>query len=312
MKLTIREPRMLQNGGIIMTEVPLEDIKVDNYSILSIDGSTTNSGLAIHREYDGALLYSIKATRDSSGETPVHYKIRLKRAVMDILKRNKYITQVYYEEPVIANITAVANLFMLRTFVEEMIIENEPDFDYIKHYEISNMRWKKEFLAPDKVPQGTDNQKKAVRAKMEGYLPFLNAVSQDEIDAICMGWVATQYMRDDKGGGEALKSKKKAKPFKYNIEFIGADEDDNMLVELWDIYKGPKKLLENGISFTEIDRKTNFDKHVYDTMGAEDDKLLIIKFSSKHHGDLILKHKVGNLSAQYEYLYALVWRVTRK
>lgn len=312
MKLTIREPRMLQNGGIIMTEVPLEDIKVDNYSILSIDGSTTNSGLAIHREYDGALLYSIKATRDSSGETPVHYKIRLKRAVMDILKRNKYITQVYYEEPVIANITAVANLFMLRTFVEEMIIENEPEFDYIKHYEISNMRWKKEFLAPDKVPQGTDNQKKAVRAKMEGYLPFLNAVSQDEIDAICMGWVATQYMRDDKGGGEALKSKKKAKPFKYNIEFIGADEDDNMLVELWDIYKGPKKLLENGISFTEIDRKTNFDKHVYDTMGAEDDKLLIIKFSSKHHGDLILKHKVGNLSAQYEYLYALVWRVTRK
>lgn len=312
MKLTIREPRMLQNGGIIMTEVSLEDIKVDNYSILSIDGSTTNSGLAIHREYDGALLYSIKATRDSSGETPVHYKIRLKRAVMDILKRNKYITQVYYEEPVIANITAVANLFMLRTFVEEMIIENEPDFDYIKHYEISNMRWKKEFLAPDKVPQGTDNQKKAVRAKMEGYLPFLNAVSQDEIDAICMGWVATQYMRDDKGGGEALKSKKKAKPFKYNIEFIGADEDDNMLVELWDIYKGPKKLLENGISFTEIDRKTNFDKHVYDTMGAEDDKLLIIKFSSKHHGDLILKHKVGNLSAQYEYLYALVWRVTRK
>lgn len=312
MKLTVRQPMTLQNGGIIMSEIQPEDIKVDNYAILSIDGSTTNSGLAIHREYDGALLYSMKATRESSGETPVHYKIRLKRAVMDILRRNEHITQIYYEEPVVANITAISNLFMLRSFVEEMIIENEPDFDYIKHYEISNMRWKKEFLAPDKVPQGTDNQKKAVRAKMEGYLPFLNAVSQDEIDAICMGWVATQYMRDDKGGGEALKSKKKAKPFKYNIEFIGADEDDNMLVELWDIYKGPKKLLENGISFTEIDRKTNFDKHVYDTMGAEDDKLLIIKFSSKHHGDLILKHKVGNLSAQYEYLYALVWRVTRK
>lgn len=312
MKLTIRAPRQIQGGGVIMTEIPLEDIRVDNYAILSIDGSTTNSGLAIHREYDGALLYSIKATRDASGETPVHYKIRLKRAVMDILRRNKYITQIYYEEPVIHNVTAIAGLFMLRTFVEEMIIENEPEFDYIKHYEVSNMRWKKEFLAPDKIPQGTENQKKAVRDKMEGYLPFLNAVSQDEIDAICMGWVATQYLKDDKGGGEALKSKKKAKPFKYNIEFIGADEDDNMLVELWDIYKGPKKLMENGISFTEIDRKTNFDKHVYDTMGADDDKLLIIKFPANTHGDLILKHKVGNLSAQYEYLYALVWRVTRK
>ena len=45
---------------------------------------------------------------------------------------------------------------------------------------------------------------------------------------------------------------------------------------------------------------------------SDDDKLLIIKFSAKTHGDLVLKHKVGHLSAQYEYLYALVWRVTRK
>ena len=311
MKLTIRQPRQLPNGETVMADIKLEDIRVDNYSILSIDGSTSNSGLAILREYDGALLYSIKATRDSSGETPVHYKIRLKRAVMDILRRNKYITQVYYEEPVIHNINSVSALFMLRTFIEEMIIENEPEFDYIKHYEIGNMRWKKEFLAPSKVPQGTDNQKKAVREKLEGYLPLLRVVSQDEIDAICMGWVATQYLKDDKGGGEALKSKKKARPFKYNIEFIGADEDDNMLVELWDIYNGPKHLLENGISFSEINRKTDFDKHVCEEMG-DDDKLLIIKFSSKHHGNLILKHKVGHLSAQYKYLYALVWRVTRK
>lgn len=311
MKFTVRRPQQIQGGGIIMMECTLEDINVQQYAILSIDGSTSNSGLAILRESDGALMYSMCATRDASGETPVHYKIRLKRQVADILRRNKYIQQVYYEEPVIANITAVANLFMLRTFIEEMIIENEPEFDYIKHYEISNMKWKRLFLAPDKVPSGTENQKKAVRAKVEQGLPFLNKVTQDEIDAICMGYVACTTLKEG-GSGEDLQSKKKVRPFKYNSVFIGADTDDNMLTEFYDIYNGPKKLLENGISFTEIDGKTKFEQHIYNTMGPDDDKVLIIKFSSKHHGNVVLEHRIGNLAAQYDYIYAVVWRVTRK
>jgi hypothetical protein len=311
MKFTVRQPQQIQGGGIIMNEIPLEDIRVDNYAILSIDGSTTNSGLAIIREYDGAIMYSMCATRDAKGETPVHYKIRLKRQVQDILRRNKYIYQIYYEEPVIANASAVANLFMLRTFIEEMIIENEPEFDYIKHYEVSNMRWKKEFLAPDKVPQGTERQKKAVRDKIEVSLPFLNKVTQDEIDAICMGYVAVKYLKDDNGGGDALQSKKKPRAFQYNATFIGANCDDDMLTELWDIYKGPQKILENGMYFAEIDGKTNFDKYIYEKMG-EDDKLLIIKFSSKHHGNIVLQYKIGNLAAQYDYVYALIWRKSRK
>lgn len=311
MKFTVRAPQQLQNGGLIMSACQIEDINVPNYAILSIDGSTSNSGLAILRENDGALMYSMCATRDSSGETPVHYKIRLKRQVADILRRNKYITQVVYEEPVIANITAVANLFMLRTFIEEMIIENEPEFDYIKHYEISNMRWKKVFLAPEKVPSGTDNQKKAVRSKIEASLPFLAKVTQDEIDAICMGYVFCTNLQNG-GTGEDLESKKKVRPFQYNITFIGADKDDDMLTELYDVYKGPEKLLENGISFTEIPGKTNFEKHIYQTMGPDDDKILIIKFSSKHHGNIVLQHRIGQLAAQYEYIYAIVWRKTRK
>ena len=311
MKFTVRRPQQTQGGGIIMMECALEDINVQQYAILSIDGSTSNSGLAILRESDGALMYSMCATRDASGETPVHYKIRLKRQVADILRRNKYIQQVYYEEPVIANITAVSNLFMLRSFIEEMIIENEPEFDYIKHYEISNMKWKRLFLAPDKVPSGTENQKKAVRAKVEQGLPFLNKVTQDEIDAICMGYVACTTLKEG-GSGEDLQSKKKVRPFKYNSVFIGADTDDNMLTEFYDIYNGPKKLLENGISFTEIDGKTKFDQHIYNTMGPDDDKVLIIKFSSKHHGNVVLEHRIGNLAAQYDYIYAVVWRVTRK
>ena len=259
MKFIVRQPQQIAGGGIIMRDIALEDVKVQQYAILSIDGSTSNSGLAIMRECDGALMYSMCATRDSSGETPVHYKIRLKRQVADLLRRNKFITQIYYEEPVVANITAIANLFMLRAFIEEMIIENEPEFDYLKHYEISNMKWKKNFLAPDKVPSGTDNQKKAVRAKLENGLPFLNRVTQDEIDAICMGYVVCTTLKEG-GTGEELQSKKKVRPFKYNSIFVGADKDDDMLTEFYDVYNGPKKLLDNGISFTEIDGKTNFEK----------------------------------------------------
>lgn len=315
MKFLVRQPQQIPNtnGGIMMTEIPLENIQVTNYAILAIDGSTTNSGLAIMREYDGALLYSMCATRDRSGETPVHYKIRLKRQVADILRRNKFITQIFYEEPVIANTSAVANLFMLRAFIEEMIIEDEPEFNYIKHYEVSNMRWKKIFLAPDKIPSGTENQKKAVRDKLEKYLPFLYKVTQDEIDAISMGFVACKSLQEDKeNGGENLQSKKKARPFKYNANFIGAETDDAALEELWDIFTGPKKLLEDtSIRLTEIDSKKDFEKHLYETMGDED-KIVIIKFSSKHHGNIILQHKIGNLAAQYPYIYAVLWRVTRK
>lgn len=310
MRFTVKQPTQIQGGGIIMHEIALEDIRVNNYAILSIDGSTSNSGLAILREHDGGLLYSISAKRDSSGETPVHYKIRLKRQVADILRRNPYIRRIVYEEPVIANPSAVANLFMLRTFIEEMKIENEPEFDYIEHFEVPNMTWKHEFLAPEKVPNGTDNQKKAVRAKIESYLPFLIAVTQDEIDAICMGAVVCKFIR----AGRSLKdlqSKKKAHPFAYEIRFIGANDDDAMLLEFWEVYDGPERLAEDGIKFTEINGKVNFNKHVYETMG-DSDKILIIKFSSKHHGNLILEHKIGNLSAQYDYLYAIVWRKARK
>lgn len=314
MKFTVRQPIVLSNdaNGIKygLQEIDPSQIKIDCYAILSIDGSTSNSGLAILRESDGALLYTMAAKRDATGETPVHYKIRLKKQVKEILQANRKIHTTFYEEPCINYASSVSNLFMLRAFIEEMIIENEPDFDYLKHYEISNKRWKKLFLAPDKCPIGTEAEKKAVRTKLVGMLPFLDIVTQDEIDAISMGFAACRYTVDGKTA-EELESQKKVHKFQYNIDFIATDCDENMFVELYDIYKGPKLLLENGISLTEIDGKTNFDKHVYKTMGL-DDKLLIVKFSSKTHANLVLQYKIGNLAAQYDYIYALVWRKTRK
>lgn len=310
MKLTVRQPIAKNDGTFELRNVAVTDIVVNGYALMAIDGSTSNSGVAIMRQHDCAILYIISAERDKKNESPVRYKIELKRAIKDILARNRFIDQIYYEEPVIANLSAVSNLFMLRAFIEEMIIENEPDFDYLQHYEVPNMRWKKLFLEPEKVPQGTDKQKEAVRNKLITYLPFLSVITQDEVDALCMGFVCCQTLAKG-GSGKDIQAKKKAHKFKYNVRFIGADDDDSMFVELWDIYDGPESILQNGIRLTELDAKGKFDEHVFETMG-DDDALIIVKFSSKRHSNLVLEHRIGNLSAIYDYIYAVVWRVARK
>lgn len=308
MRITARRPDIDTNGQIVLREFKIEDLIVGEDSIMSIDGSTTNTGVAILRKSDGALFFSLAFARDRD-ETPVQYKVRLKKAIHRILQENRTIDTVYYEEPFIGYAEAAKNLLMLRTFIEEIIVENEPDLDYIKHYEVNNMKWKRLFLAPDKCPAGTELQKAAARKKLEGYMPYMSVVSQDEIDATCLGFVATVKLKE--GEEDELESKKKIHPFQYNIEFIGSDSDDDAIVEFSDTYRGPKSILQNGIFFTESNGIGNFDKLVYKSMG-NDDKVLIIKFPSNKYGNLILQYRLGVLSTTYDYLYAVVWRKSRK
>jgi len=283
----------------------IEDININEPSVISIDGSTSNTGLSILRESDGLPIYSIKAKRESQ-EKPVQYKVYLKRFVYEILKRNKLIQKVFYEEPFISYAVASQNLLMLRTFIEELIVENEPYFNYIKHNEINNMSWKKLFLLPGKVPQGTKLQKEYIRNKLFEKFAYLATydLSQDEIDSIAMGFTTITKMKN-------IEHTKKARPFLYNVEFIGADDDDTMLQEFIEIHSLPKHLLANGVAFKTISGKSNFDKTIYELMGS-DDKVIIIKFSSKHHGNLAIKYRIGHLAATFPYLYAIVWRKNRK
>lgn len=308
MKTIIRVPGNSNTGQIVLKEVSVDKVVVQEKSIISIDGSTSTTGVAILRESDGAMYYSMACSREKD-ESPVRYKIRLKNFIKELLLANEAIETVYYEEPCISHISAVSNLFMLRSFVEELIIETEPKLDYIKHAEINNMKWKSLFLRPSKCPPGSELQKKAVRDRLVGYLPFLKEVTQDEIDAIAMGYVATVQIA--KGLAADLESRKKARAFKYNIAFAGADEDQSIIDEFFDIYTGPIDVSQNGISLTQLNGIANFDKKVYELMG-NDDKVLILKFSSNKYGNLILEHRIGHLAAQYEYLYAIVWRKARK
>ena len=311
MKFRVKKP-IVNGNEAHMIDIDKEQITFNSMTeelALSIDGSTTNSGIAIIRVADAKLLYSISAKRDQISESPVRYKLNLKNEIIELLIKNPQIRRIYYEEPCIGYASAVSNLFMLRTFIEELIIENEPRFNYLAHHEINNMRWKKLFLAPEKIPLGSENQKTAVYNKMITAIPCMCEVTQDEIDAYAMGFSVLTFRISGHEESE-LDTHKKSK-FKYNIRFIGADTDDAMLEDVEDVFNGRQEVMENGIVFAEMGIRDKFDEFVYSTMGNED-KLLIIKYPSSKHGDLTLKYKIGHLAARYPYMYALVWRATPK
>jgi len=308
MILRVRRPTYNANKEVVMADVGIDTVVLPESCVMAIDGSTTNTGIAILRKRDGGFYYSISVKREPN-ETPVQYKVRLKKMVEGLLVKNRVIEHVYYEEPFLGYAEAAKNLFMLRTFVEELIVEQEPNLNYLGHTEISNMKWKKIFLDPVKVPQGTVNQKAEVRKKLEGYLPYLSTITQDEIDAIAMGYSALLMIKLQTEG--KLESKKKVTPFKYNVEFIGADYDDAMLEEFNEVVKAPQKVLENGVKLVDIPNTILFDNAVYKHM-EDEDKILILKFRKDHHGNVILKHRIGQLAAQFPYIYAIVWRKNRK
>lgn len=295
------------------TEMPIDELRLIQKCILSIDGSTDITGVGIIRESDGAVVGSIAFKREHQKENAVQYKVRFKREIQKILENNPSITRVYYEEPFIGYATSVKALFSLRTSVQEIIYENEPNLDYISVIEINNMKWKKIFLAPDKCPSGTDKQKAAIKEKLLKALPMLKIpeykITQDEIDAIAMGSVAITKMKD--GREEELESKKKARPFTYEVQFIGADDDDVMIQEIYDIADVPEEVMQNGIALRTLKASTELDKQIYNEM-RDDDKLIIWKFPSNKFSNLVLKYKIGKLAVDYDYIYMLVWRKHRK
>lgn len=301
-----------KSGLMGLQQVNVDDIQLNCKCVLSIDGSTDTTGIGLLRESDGALIAcaSFHRERETKGENPVQYKVRLKREIYKLLHNNpNFLRDVYYEEPFIGYVQATKNLLMLRTFVEELKFEYEDEFSDLKVTEINNQRWKRLFLAPEKCPPGTELQKKYVRAKLVQALPFLATVTQDEIDAISMGITACTAMRH--GEEDRLKSKKKTTPFKYNVQFIGSDDDEAVFQSLTEICEAPKDVMDNGIVFRELNGRGSFDNRVYEVMGSED-KLLILKFNSSKYGNIILEYRIGNLAESYQYLYALVWRKTRK
>lgn len=293
-----------------IVDVELDNFKLNTTAVMAIDGSTTCTGVAFLEKEHGYLLGTM-ALKRSNGESQVRYKVEYKKLIADLLRKFK-ITNIFYEEPYIGFAESTKALFLLRSSIEELIIENEPEFDYIKYIEVNNKRWKKSLLGEGNCPVGTDLEKAAVKAEIVRQLPFMDRVTQDEIDATGIGFVAITRL---KSGTEVdLASNKKAKPFKFNIKFIGADDDDEFYTEFFDQledYKIPTSVLDNGMTMTKIPGSGIFDNYAFKYMG-DSDKLLVLCFSVKHHANIILEHRISNLTANNKYIYAIIWRKTRK
>ena len=303
----------MNNGVAVVEHVLIDSVRTSTRCALAIDGSTTNTGMAIVDLGNASLNFSMSFERDKVRETPVMYKLELKGYIKELLEKNPTITDVVYEEPFCGHETAAANLFMLRTVVEELIVENKPRFDYIKYIEVNNMKWKKKFFAPEKVPSGTDKQKKAIKNKIVSAIPALSELTQDECDAYGLGLVYASAGEsiNDAYTKEELKTQKKAKPFTYEIRFIGSNDDDDAFDQVMNVFDGPTSVAENGISLEEINGRGNFDKHIYDIMG-NDDKVIVVKFKSTSHTNVVLQYRIGVMASSYDYIYAVVWRKNRK
>lgn len=313
MEIIVRKPVRVSETEYKLELCTIDDIRIaDNVdSILSIDGSTTCSGVSI-LDNKGLILYLL-AFKRTDNETPVQYKVRFKRGLYDIIYHNKAIKNIYYEEPFFnpKYVHSAKILFMLRTSVEELIEEYSPDLNYIKLTEVSNKRWKKLFLAPDKCPSGTEEEKAAVRKKLVSLIPVMDDVTQDEIDATALGFTAVWQKESHKE--KDLESRPKTREFKYNIEFIGAESDEDALEDLEyiiDKYKIPENLVNN-CEMYNLPGKGRFEDLLYRAMGDED-KLLILAFSSGKYGNIVLSNNIGNLAKQYSTIYAVCWRKNRK
>ena len=64
MKTRIVQPDRDSSGNIVLVQKPIENVKVSDVCIMSIDGSTTNTGVAILRQSDGALFFSCSFSRE--------------------------------------------------------------------------------------------------------------------------------------------------------------------------------------------------------------------------------------------------------
>ena len=59
MKVTVRTIQVDLSNRPMLAEIPVDNIKIIDNCIMSIDGSTTNTGIAIMRVKDNAVMYSI-------------------------------------------------------------------------------------------------------------------------------------------------------------------------------------------------------------------------------------------------------------
>lgn len=306
---------------------------------LSIDCSSTNTGMAVIDDGSNSLIGTIAVGRED-GEDYIAYRLRLKEVLKRFMEGNvRVLKQIYYEEPFIGYASAAEVLYALKITVKEIILENAPRFDKIAFLEVSNKKWKKIFLSPEKVAGNTDVEKKQVQRKimqmfgscvMRGeydkktkQVADVLIFTEDECDAIGLG-IACKKVRKTGIDDEELLSKKPVRPFKYNVEFEVMPNTEYEDADAWvyenfstiiQKYKIPDIVVDNGVKIERLKGTGNFEKHVMNTMG-NNDMLVILEYNAAKYTDALIKNGRSDLCSigytKEDLMLAFIWRKSRK
>lgn len=313
------------NNGAELEEIELSAVcQIDGISYISVDGSTSNTGITLLSERSVPLV-TISVSSDGLEvpdgiEFAVYYKIFLKSVLKELLIKSPCVNAAFYEEPIVQYVNNVKSLFGLRTVVPEILVEEQitllANRRKIIYREIPNEWWKKRFLAPEKVPPGTTLQKEAIRRRANQLFPWTldPRITQDECDSLGMGVVCGGMVFT--GQEEELGAKKKVKPFKFEVRFIGAESNLEAVEELVttkDTWKPkiPSRFEGQTYTITTLSGNGTFEKKVYEIM-QDRDELLILKFKSTQYLPALMKYGVSSLTSEYNYVYAVCWRSSRK
>lgn len=302
MKVVIKQ---IKEDKLIPVE-NMDEIRLsDSTYVLGIDASTTTTGLCIMNLATKTPEYSV-ALHKEEDEKNIRYKVRFKKLIEEFLELNSNVKYTIYEEPHIQYVQSAKVLLPLSTSIEEIVIENEPTFDYLDYKMYGNKVWKKQLLG-DKLPVGTDKEKAAVALEVENMFSCYKdkLMTQDEKDAFGLAYIRCREIL----GEIEFEKLAKQKPFKYEVEFIGADSLDEALEGIANI-KYPKAIIENGATVCTLQRGEVFDQKVYDNMAGED-KLLIVEFMPSRAGNIVLRHKLSHIN-HFNFIYAVIWRKSRK
>ena len=308
-----------QNGYEIISE---EQIKINCDMLIGVDASTSNTGVHIINIDNGiqgipfgCSLYSFSLKPDA-GENPAKYKVELKDWFMrNIINRN-YTQHILYEEPFIGHPSAIPNLMMLRTSFDELMYEKPILTENMIVHHVSNKRWKKIFVAPQKVMIGTEYEKKQIQEVALACNPFTKVFSEDEFDAYGLCCAGLKMLMS--GELSELDIKKKVKPFNYEVAFIPCDYFEDMsgvendlpfiIEQISDAV--PDVVIENGTNYYRMNGVDRFDQSVYNTIG-DSDILGIVHFEPRKHGNVVLKYRLSPLKNSRS-IIALCWRKARK
>ena len=265
--------------------------------VLGLDGSTSRSGVCL-MSVGGRLGFTSAVVRENS-ETPVEYKINLKKYLEGLIRQYN-IKHTAYEEPFIGYAGDAKALYMMATSLEELMVETGLEFSVTS---VNNKRWKKQFLET-KLQGGSEVQKEMVRQKTIEHIPALkvleaNGKDYDESDAFGLTYYLAKCIRED--ALDTMASKGKPRKFNYDIILTGGAVTASKALELVD---EPRK---DGVVVENINNKRNFDMAVYTLMQGRD-SVLVLHFKSGKFGDIILKHGAGEIAAKHEVLSAIVAR----